>query len=101
MRPQLMTVHQGQQEYKLTENHPLRLLHAAGRRIECLSGTAWITSYGQNTDFMLRAGQSFQVPNDGLTLIEAVGHGRIHLTLQPQARPGLLRVLQQWLLGLR
>ncbi|MGV7210338.1 DUF2917 domain-containing protein [Oxalobacteraceae bacterium A2-2] len=53
----------------------MRLERAAGRRIECLSGTAWITAYGLRTDIMLRAGQSFEVPNNGLTLVEAVGSG--------------------------
>ncbi len=84
MKPELTVAHQGQVEYKLTENHPLRLLRAAGRRIECLSGTAWITAYGQNTDFMLRAGQSLVVPNDGLTLVEAVGQGRVRVRMPSQ-----------------
>jgi hypothetical protein len=85
MKPELITAHQGQVEYKLQENHPLRLVHAVGHRIECVSGTAWITAYGQNTDFMLRAGQTFEVPNDGLILIEAVGEGRVKVRLP--ARP--------------
>jgi hypothetical protein len=86
MQPQLATADKGKAIYKLTENHPLRLVHAAGRHIDCLSGTAWITAYDQHTDFMLRAGQSFEIPNDGLTLIEAVGTGRVQVRL-PEARP--------------
>jgi hypothetical protein len=101
MKPELTTATQAQGEYKLCVNQPLRLLHAAGRKIECLSGTAWITSYGQSTDFLLRAGQSFQVPNDGLTLIEAIGHSRIHLAPQPQPHHTLGQALSHWLLGTR
>jgi len=101
MQTPLTTADLAQGEYKLVANHPLRLLHAAGRHIECLSGTAWITAYGQNTDFLLRAGQSFQVPNDGLTLVEAIGHGRIHLAPQCQPRRSLGQALRHWLLGAR
>jgi hypothetical protein len=81
MKPELIAVQQGQAEYRLTENHPLRIAHAAGRRIECLDGTAWITAYGEHTDFMLRQGQSFTVPNDGLMLIDAVGSGVVRVRL--------------------
>jgi hypothetical protein len=88
MKPQLISVQQGQAEYRLTENHPLRLAHAAGHHIECLDGTAWITAYGQQTDFVLRRGQSFEVPNDGLMLVEAVGSGavRVRLPTPPASR---------------
>ncbi|MRX08840.1 DUF2917 domain-containing protein [Pseudoduganella sp. FT25W] len=87
MKPQLISIQQGQAEYRLTHNHPLRLARVAGRRIECLSGTAWITAYGERTDFMLRGGQSFEVPNDGLMLIEAVGAGvaRVRLPHAPKS----------------
>lgn len=88
MKPELITAQRGQAEYKLQENHPLRLVHAMGQRIECLSGTAWITAYGQHTDFMLRAGQTFEVPNDGLILIEAVGQGRVKVRLPLRPLPG-------------
>jgi hypothetical protein len=66
-------------EYQLTPNRPLRLEQAGGQTVECLEGTAWITAYGQHADFMLRSGQEFVVPNDGLTLVEAVGGGRIRV----------------------
>src|SRR5471030_305321 len=90
MKPELIAVTQGQVEYCLTENHPLRIAHAAGRHIECLSGTAWITAYGENTDFMLRQGQSFEVPNDGLMLIDAACSDpvRIRLTAAAEAPHG-------------
>jgi hypothetical protein len=90
MKPQLTVVQPGWAEYRLTQNHPLRIAHAAGQRIECLDGTAWITAYGEHTDFMLRQGLSFEVPNDGLMLIDAAGAGvvRIRLPADTGARPG-------------
>ncbi|MBV6323147.1 DUF2917 domain-containing protein [Duganella violaceipulchra] len=81
MKPELLALTQGQAEYSLSENHPLRIAGAAGRHIECLAGTAWITAYGEHTDFMLRQGQSFEVPNDGLTLIDAVGPRAVRVRL--------------------
>ncbi|WP_229506527.1 DUF2917 domain-containing protein [Massilia sp. BJB1822] len=86
-------------EYALREKHPLRLDDAAGRLVECLSGVAWITAYGQHTDFVLRPGQSFLVPNDGLTLVEAVVECRVRVSaptsaswLQQAARYGQARL---------
>jgi hypothetical protein len=88
MKPELIAVQQGQAEYRLTENHPLRIAHAAGRRIECLVGTAWITAYGEHTDFMLRQGQTFEVPNDGLMLIDAAGSGGVRVRLPAGSEDG-------------
>lgn len=88
MKPELIAVQQGQAEYRLTENHPLRIAHAAGRRIDCLDGTAWITAYGESTDFMLRQGQSLTVPNDGLMLIDAVGGGVVRVRLPAGSEDG-------------
>ncbi len=81
MKPELIAVSKGLAEYRLSENQPLRLSHAPGHKIECLSGTAWITVQGQSADFILRAGQSFDIPGDGLTLIDAVGAGRVRIRL--------------------
>jgi hypothetical protein len=99
MKPELIAVQQGQAEYRLTQDHPLRIAHAAGRWIECLDGTAWITAYGENTDFMLRQGQSFEVPNDGLMLIDAVGSGvvRVRLPSGSEDRPAQPHRLERWL----
>ncbi|MBJ7313110.1 DUF2917 domain-containing protein, partial [Rugamonas sp. CCM 8940] len=85
MKPELIAVSKGLAEYRLTENQPLRLSHAPGHRIECLSGTAWITVQGQSADFILRAGQSFEIPGAGLTLIDAVGAGRVRIRLPAPA----------------
>jgi hypothetical protein len=89
MKPQLIAVQKGLAEYRLTQDHPLRIAHAAGQRVECLDGTAWITAYGEHTDFMLRRGQSFEVPNDGLMLIEAAGAGVVRVRLPAGSEPPL------------
>ena len=77
-------------DYELSDKHLLRMSQAAGHRIECVSGRALITAYGERIDFSLREGNVFIIPNDGLTLIEAIGNGRIRVR-QP-ALPG-----QAWL----
>ncbi|MEO5934602.1 MAG: DUF2917 domain-containing protein [Duganella sp.] len=87
MKPQLITVEQGLAEYRLTQDHPLRIAHAAGRWIECLEGTAWLTAYGEHTDFMLRRGQTFEVPNNGLMLIEAAGTGVVRVRMPVETAP--------------
>lgn len=68
-----------QPEYQLRDNAPMRLANAAGRRIECLSGTAWITVYGEAADITLRTGDVFTIPNQGLALLEAVGAARVRV----------------------
>jgi hypothetical protein len=53
----IATAQEAAVEYQLTPNRPLRLEQAEGQTVECLEGTAWITAYGQHTDFVLRCGQ--------------------------------------------
>lgn len=81
-------------EYKLRSNQPLRLEDAGGRVVEGMSGMTWITAYGQHTDFMLREGQTFVVPNDGLTLVEAIGCSRVRVAA-PAEQSWPQRVLRQ------
>ena len=76
-------------EYTLKDNQPTRLSNAAGRRIECLSGMAWITAQGEYADVTLRAGEFYTIPNQGLLLVEAVGAGRIRV----RAQTGLLQAV--------
>ncbi|MET3131480.1 hypothetical protein AAKU55_001742 [Oxalobacteraceae bacterium GrIS 1.11] len=73
----------GQTEYELTENHLLRISNAKGRRVECVTGSALITAYGEPTDFSIRQGNTFTIPNDGLTLIETIGKGRVRIKAAP------------------
>ena len=81
-------------EYTLSSDAPLRLEDAGGRVVEAISGVTWITAYGQATDFLLRPGQRFVVPNDGLTLVDAIGSSRIRLAAPP-AQSWRLRVLRE------
>ncbi|NRR28736.1 DUF2917 domain-containing protein [Oxalobacteraceae bacterium] len=97
MEPELIATSVDTSEYRLSDTQPLRLTHALGRLIECLSGTAWITVQGQSTDFFLRAGQVFEIPGDGLTLIEAVGASRIRVSQAGGGMPGWsARMAAQW-----
>lgn len=77
---------QPQAEYALSSDVPLRLEDAGGRVLEAISGVTWITVYGQATDILLRPGQRFTVPNDGLALLEAIGSSRIRLAAGPKQR---------------
>lgn len=69
-------------ECELEDNRPVRLRNAAGLRLDCVEGIAWITFHGEAEDLMLHAGQATVVPNDGLVLMEAVGRGRIRIALE-------------------
>lgn len=93
MTAKLISTQHGTAEYQLSTHHPLRLRRGAGQRIECLSGMAWITAAGQNTDFILRAGQSLHIPTDGLVLLEAVGTDRTRVRIPlPGPLSGLARL---------
>lgn len=83
-------------EYTLSSDTPLRLEDAGGRVLEGVTGVTWITAYGQATDFLLRPGQRFVVPNDGLTLVDAIGSSRIRLAA-PLAQSWGQRVLREGL----
>ncbi|PLY40074.1 hypothetical protein CSZ94_22935 [Janthinobacterium sp. ROICE36] len=78
-------------DHELCSERPLRLEKSHAKVIECLSGMAWITAYAQFDDCVLRSGERYTIPNDGLVLVEAVGSGhiRVHGTAAP--RPTLLR----------
>jgi hypothetical protein len=82
-------------DHELPSERPLRLEQAHARVIECLSGMAWITAYAQFDDCVLRSGERYTIPNDGLVLVEAVGSGRIRVHATPAPRPVLLRWLHR------
>jgi hypothetical protein len=69
----------GTRDLELRDGIPARLEQATGQRIEALAGIAWITVTGVTSDIMLRAGQVWEIPNEGLVLMEAVGHGKVRL----------------------
>jgi hypothetical protein len=79
MQPKVVSATQSRVECELYENHPLRLVGAEGRRVQCLNGTLWITAYNQPIDVFLRPGGVYVVPNDGLVLAEAIGSCRMRV----------------------
>ena len=81
MQPKILAATKSQVECELHKDHPLRLVAAEGRRIQCVSGVVWITAYKQPVDVFLRPGQTYTVPNGGLVLAEAVGDCRIRVDL--------------------
>ena len=95
MKPRLLKSSRNQLDFALTEDHPLRFSNARGRRIECVSGVVWITAYNELKDFMLKPGEVFIVPNNGLTLIEAIDYCHVRIDL-----PGLLGHVLHRLLAL-
>ena len=55
----------------------IRHLHAdAGRRVECLSGSLWITQDGDRRDIVLRAGEAFDFDRRGDALLSAFADSR-------------------------
>lgn len=81
MQPKILAATPSRVECELHENHPLRLVGAEGRRVQCVSGVVWITAYGQSRDVFLRPGDVYEIPNRGLALAEAVGECRIRVDL--------------------
>jgi hypothetical protein len=57
----------------LIENQPQRLVRARGALVTAIRGRLWITVDGHAGDILLREGQRWAIPLDGLTLIEALG----------------------------
>jgi hypothetical protein len=101
MTPKVLSASKTQVECELHENHPLRLLHAEGRRIQCLTGMLWITAFDQTADFFLQPGGIFVVPNGGLVLIEAISHGRVRIDLPRSPRNLAYSMLARMLKGLK
>ena len=55
----------------------IRHLHAAqGRRVECLSGSLWITQDGDRRDIVLAAGEAFEFDRRGEALLSAFDDSR-------------------------
>jgi hypothetical protein len=80
MQPKILSASRHQVECELHDNHPLRLTASKGRCVECTAGVLWITVYDHPGDIFLHAGNSYVVPNDGLTLVEGVGCSRMRVT---------------------
>lgn len=100
MQPKIVAATTSQVECELHPDHPLRLIDAAGRRVQCLTGVVWITAYGQPVDVFLRSGDAYVVPNGGLVLAEAIGHCRMRVDLPRSfdysSYRGVAQLLQRW-----
>lgn len=77
-------------EFCLKDNHPLSLRSAKGLHITCTAGTLWITITGQPDDIFLKTGDNYQLPGNGLTIVESIGPGRIRLDTTSPQRPNLI-----------
>lgn len=104
MQPKILAATQSRVECKLHAHHQLRLIGAAGRRVQCVEGMVWITAYNQGADIFLKPGDVYVIPNGGLVLAEAIGSCRIQVDLPRsfdysqcgmRATVGAARVLRQ------
>ena len=68
----------------LSAGQTQRLQDARGARVECLSGSLWITQYGDRRDIVLAPGETFTLDRDGVTLLHAFGRSR---ALVGESRP--------------
>ena len=73
----------------------LPLAQARGARVRCLRGTLWITQEGDREDYFVRAGESFTIERDGVTLVSAP-HGRGTVLVMPPA-PKRESAIGRWL----
>ena len=70
--------------FALDPAQSLRLKSAAGVRIVCRSGTAWVTQEGVLRDDFLSSGDALTLHSRGITLVQAIGRALISIE-QPRA----------------
>ena len=46
--------------------------NANGTRIDCLRGRLWITEHGSTDDVILEAGESYEISNHGVAVVQAL-----------------------------
>lgn len=90
-----MKIDLGSGELCLRHGDPLRVVRAAGLRIDCLGGKIWITVAGETADIFLMAGESYRITGQGLALIESIGDGRVRLAMARPACGWLSRLVRQ------
>ena len=65
--------------HPLTKGRIRRVHSALGQRIECVSGTLWVTQDGDPRDIVLGAGESFAFDHRGDALVSALDDSRFVL----------------------
>jgi len=66
----------------------LRLEEACGKRIACTDGLLWITVAGEYDDIFLHAGQCYDIPAQGLVLVESLENSRVAVGVQARKMVG-------------
>lgn len=59
----------------------------AGRRVECLAGSVWITQDRDRRDIVLAAGQGFTLDRPGMAVVSALSDARYALRDAPVPSP--------------
>jgi len=67
----------------LQRNRFVRLHNAQGWRIDCVSGSAWITQDGDRQDTLLAAGQSHVARRAARLLVQALDDCALHIAPAP------------------
>jgi len=75
----------------INPRQPARIKNARGLRLRVEAGSIWVTQHGCFDDIYVRAGDSYCIERDGLTLISAVNAPFALVTLDPSIplRPSL------------
>lgn len=62
----------GSRTIELEPDKPLAVTVARGARVRVVDGTIWATTSGSLDDVRLQSGDEHLIPNEGLTVLEAV-----------------------------
>jgi hypothetical protein len=73
----------------------LGLQRHAGDRIECVSGTVWVTQDGDLRDIVLKAGESFRLDRTGRALVSALADAGVilHAAKRPRLAARVARAV--------
>jgi len=74
-----------QLEHASAERGMLRIPHARGVRVTCLSGELWITEDRSSEDIVLTAGKARMLQSSGLALVTALETA--YVRIEPEATP--------------
>jgi hypothetical protein len=73
-------IHGGAAELCLERGQTVNLSNARDTHVECESGVLWLTQYDDRNDVVLKAGESFVVDHDGLSIVQVFEHAKIRFT---------------------